>query len=65
MARSKDLPTPAFDQLIEFGYTNLLSELRDECASLLKRTDDKDIKISLSTLGDFARSADEIVVLEA
>ena len=57
VARSKDLPTPAFGQLIEFGYTNLLSELDKECASLIKRTDDKEIKVTLSALGRFARSA--------
>jgi hypothetical protein len=63
-AHKTSLLTPAFDQFLLLGYTNMLQELIAECETLSKHTRDKNIKWSLSEFAAFARIADEIVVLE-
>jgi hypothetical protein len=54
---------PAFDQFIEYGYTNMLTELAAECKNLASQTEDKDIRYTLKHLSGLAKKADEIIVL--
>lgn len=56
---------PGIDQLLKFGYTNLLVELADDCKRLSKGTSDKDIQFSLRHLANLCRKADEIIILES
>jgi hypothetical protein len=55
---------PAFDQFLEFGYTNMLSALTIECKELASQTEDKDIRYTLKHLSLLAKKADEIIILE-
>lgn len=55
---------PALEQLIEHGHTNLLPALSSECNNLAKKTNNKDIKATLTKLAASARSAEEVLILE-
>ena len=55
---------PGIDQLLKFGYTNLLVELADDCGRLSKQTSDKNIQFSLKHLAMLCQKAEEIVILE-
>jgi hypothetical protein len=55
---------PAFDQFIEYGYTNMLSALAVECKNLAGQTEDKNIRYTLKHLSLIAKKADEVIILE-
>ena len=57
-------PRPALEQFIEYGYTNQLVELSDECEHLAEKCADEGVKAVLTHLANVARQADEIVILE-
>jgi hypothetical protein len=56
---------PAFDQFIEYGYTNMLSALALECKVLAGQTKDKNIQFTLDHLSLLATKAEEIIALES
>jgi hypothetical protein len=60
----KDRPMPALDELLEHGHTNKLIALVNECRNLAMKTEDASISGSLNALAQFARRANEIVILE-
>ena len=62
LKRTKD--HPAFDQFLEYGYTNMLSALIVECKNLAGKTENKDIRYALKHLSGLAKKADAIIILE-
>lgn len=65
IAEYKDWPRPALEQLIQYGHTSLLPALSMECNNLAKKTTDKEIKHSLTSLAALARKADEVIIMES
>lgn len=54
----------AFDQFLEYGYTNMLSALAVECKDLASQTDNEDIRYTLNRLSLLVKKAEEIIILE-
>lgn len=65
LAVQSRLALPALGQLLEHGYTNLLVALAIECRTLSAKTDNQDIKSTLSHLAGLTQKADEIIALES
>jgi hypothetical protein len=55
---------PSIGHLFEHGYTKRLLQLGKECRSLAKRATNKDIKITIVSLGKSATKAKELLIME-